>query len=146
MSDVKDEIDFEMVGAFPKRIESNVFYRGITEYAIHSKKLDIDNGTIDQWHTYTIDWRHDRITWLIDGQPKHKVWKWNSTSAKIPPSERWFPTTPSKVQISVWEAPISDWSGGRPVDWKGGNTLTAKYGYIDIICYDQNDKPVQFGL
>jgi beta-glucanase (GH16 family) len=142
MSQRKDEIDWELVGAHPTIAETNVFYKGITEYDIHSSKVNVPNG-IQNSHYYTIDWTSQKISWFLDGGHARTVYRHNSTSPLTPPGERWFPSTPSQIQISVWDAGGSDWSGG-PIPWGTKTRLSAMYEYIDITCYDDKDRPVAY--
>lgn len=101
----------------------------------------------DQYHMYTIDWKHDRLTWLIDDVPVRTVYRENSSSPMTPPGERWFPSTPSQIQISIWGGGDSenwgtaDWAGG-PIDWNNNQYYFASYNNLSIQCYDDDDKPV----
>lgn len=105
------------------------------------------NNGYDQYQTYTIDWRHDKLTWLINDVAVRIVYKFNSTSPMTPPEERWFPSTPSQIQISIWgggDSPdwgTSDWSGG-PIHWGSNQQYFATYNNLSIQCYDDEDNPV----
>ncbi len=98
-------------------------------------------GGIQSSHTYTIDWTSKRISWAIDGDVKRTLYKANSTSPMTPPGERWFPSTPSQIQVSAWDAGGNDWAGG-PIPWGKKTRLSAMYEYIDVLCYDDRDRPV----
>ncbi|KAI8918142.1 concanavalin A-like lectin/glucanase domain-containing protein [Entophlyctis helioformis] len=144
MSERKDEIDWEIVGKNNFRAESNVFYKGITEVGRHDGKHNIANrGNVGDWHTYTIDWRPDVLTWAIDGMVVRVLERDSSFSAtnQIPPNERWYPSTPSLVQFSVWDggaagsAGVADWAGA-PIAWGNRDMVSATVEYVDIHCYD----------
>ena len=145
MSERKDEIDWELVGAWSHRGQTNVFYKGIAEYGIHN--VEVDTPDIKRSNEYTIDWRSDRIIWSLNGQIKRIVYKEQSYSRTIPSNERWFPSTPSQIQMAVWDGGnspdtgTSKWAGG-PVPWGNHNHFTAHYEYIDIQCYNDRDQPV----
>ncbi|KAJ2999900.1 hypothetical protein HDV02_001419 [Globomyces sp. JEL0801] len=152
MSDVGDEIDYEIVGPKPIPVTTNVFYhtvgKTVPEYerGVHGKKhyLKKDVGEI---HTYTIDWKHDSITWMIDGEVIRIVNKADSISKLNPNGPKWFPTTPSLIQFAVWDAGrvgLSDytWQGG-PTEWGTKTRLTSFWEYVDIECYDDDDQIVQ---
>ncbi|KAI8908420.1 concanavalin A-like lectin/glucanase domain-containing protein [Gorgonomyces haynaldii] len=149
MSDVKDEIDWEMVGASNKEGQSNVFYRGIPEFGVHGGIHTLPSGTTEQYHTYTIDWRSDMISFYIDNQLM-RTYKndANAVSKMTPPGQRWFPTTPSLVQFSVWDgckdgiSGTCTWSGG-PVNFKSVSQYTASFDYVDIQCYDDKNNIVE---
>ncbi|KAH6567101.1 hypothetical protein BASA50_011271 [Batrachochytrium salamandrivorans] len=153
MSDRKDEIDWEMVGSSNTTAQTNVFYKGIQEFAIHGTTEKIAtagpngaNGT-GTAHNYIIDWKHNTLSWGIDGTILRTLNKQTSISPLTPPGERWFPSTPSLVQISVWDggsspnAGTANWAGG-PIPWGSQTALSALYEYIDIQCYNDNDLPV----
>ena len=65
-----------------------------------------------------------------------------------PRGEKWFPSTPSKVQISVWDGckegkqGTCSWAGG-PVNYNQANAIKASFEYIDIACYDNQNRFVQ---
>ncbi|KAJ3279694.1 hypothetical protein HK104_001239 [Borealophlyctis nickersoniae] len=166
MSDRKDEIDVEIVGGSSTSWTTNVsyaavvgqgvklgqvvsvFYKGIEEFGTHDSTEQYANGgTSGQTHEYTIDWRSDRLSWGINNQTVRTIYKENSTSPMTPAGERWFPSTPSLIQFSVWDGGSSTsegtrtWAGG-PINWGSNNVLTAVYDWIDIQCYDYDNNPV----
>lgn len=147
MSDRKDEIDWEFTGQHGNQVHSNVFYKGIPEYAIHNILLPVPRG-IGNMHIYTLDWKRDTLTWLVDGIPARTLFRANSTSPMTPPGERWYPSTPSQIQISVWDGGSSEnkgtsvWAGG-PINWGNSTSFYASYKSIDIQCYDDKDMPVR---
>lgn len=133
MSDIKDEIDWEILGAYPQTAETNMFYKGIPEYAIHGTRVQgpfISTG----FNTYTIDWSPDQIIWSINNSPVRVLKKSSSTSKMIGPNERWFPTTPSQIQFSIWDAGNNEWAKG-PIQWGKKSFTSAFLEYIDITCY-----------
>eukprot|EP00842_Homolaphlyctis_polyrhiza_P006473 jgi/Hompol1/6827/HPOL_000295-RA len=72
--------------------------------------------TPGQPHEFYIDWRSDRIEWGVDGVPFHTTFK-NTSRALDPksqmgPNDPWFPTSPSRVQFSVWDGAGDEWAGG----------------------------------
>ncbi len=141
MSPIGDEIDYEFVGARPNQVETNVFYKGIAEYNVHSSKVFVQNTT--RIHTYTIDWTPERIQWLIDGRVVRRYQKNSKPSPMTPIGEKWFPQTPSQVQFSVWDAGSSessgtrDWSGG-PIPWGEDNSFKAVVHSFSVECYSDS--------
>lgn len=142
MSDVKDEIDFEFVGVDLEHAQSNFYYQGITDY--HNELNLTVSNTVQNTHTYTIDWQPDTLTWSIDGNVMRTLKKsdtWNATT-----NSYHYPQTPSRVQLSLWPAGLQsngqgtiDWSGGL-VDW---NSPYMQNGYyfarvmdVNVQCYD----------
>ncbi|KAI8893484.1 concanavalin A-like lectin/glucanase domain-containing protein [Globomyces pollinis-pini] len=151
MSDVEDEIDWEITGK-PNVPQSNVFYhsKGKTdiekEIGIHGGEHPIDDTS--KMHTYVIDWKHDSITWSIDGKVVRTLMKEKSFSKLNPLGPKWFPTTPSLVQFALWDGgyPGSsegtrNWAGGA-IDWGSKQELVANYESVMIECYDEKDNIV----
>lgn len=151
MSDEKDEIDWEAVRAGDgNHAWSNVFYRGIPEYGTWSQNLKLPNGgSIGQFHDYTMDWQKDKIIWSIDGQVIRTLLKSdaNPTSdAGKATGQKWFPTTPSQIQLAAWDGGddpnkgTSEWAGG-PVSWTS-DMVSAQWESLKVECYDDNGKVV----
>lgn len=148
MSEAEDEIDIEWVGSQVTRPQSNIFYKGIPEYGVHFRPL---RSTPDKHgiQTVTIDWKSTSIQFSVNNQIQRTFLK-NSREAispMTPKNERWFPNTPSKIQISVWDTTGSPkgtqkWAGG-PIPWnKMPRNLYAYYEYVDVQCYNDKDQPV----
>lgn len=161
LSDVKDEIDFEFVGADLKTAQSNFYYQGITDckswrfggpsnftlMAIDNNGVNLaisDGTTFDTYHTYEIDWKPDRTTWSINGKVMRTIEKsktYNDTTKSYH-----YPQTPSRVQLSLWPAGSSkngkgtiEWSGGL-VDWSSTDVKANGYYYslfkdVSVTCY-----------
>jgi len=148
LSDVKDEIDYEFVGADLETAQTNYYFQGIPLY---------DNGanislsdTFNNYHTYEIDWTPDTITWKVDGQvgrTKKRSDTWNATS------NQWdYPQTPARVQLSLWPAGLSsngqgtiNWAGGL-VDWNSPDIKNNGYYYaafqsVTISCFNATSAP-----
>lgn len=143
LSDVKDEIDYEFIGADLNTAQTNFYFQGITDYTNTGNESVED--TFGTFHTYEIDWTPDSITWSIDGQVKRVKKRsdtWNATDHKFH-----YPQTPSRVQLSLWPAGLPsngqgtiDWAGGL-VDWNSQDIKTYGYYYaifdeVTIQCYD----------
>ncbi|RKP02922.1 hypothetical protein CXG81DRAFT_7035, partial [Caulochytrium protostelioides] len=147
MSEEKDEIDWEIVGASGTTAQSNVFFRGVPETGVWGGTHDV-GGQTDETHVYTIDWKPDVVVWSIDGKEVRRHTKAGSEfesdltrAAGYSGKVQWFPTTPSMIQFSVWDggnAPdpgTARWAGG-PIDFS--NDIRAKYEYLDVQCYDDS--------
>jgi hypothetical protein len=107
MSERRDEIDWEILQG---QAETNVFYRGIPEYGVHgsSHALDTSSGP----HTYGLDWRRDRLDFFINGARVQSQMA-TEVSPMTPPGESWYPATPSKIQLAIWDAGASEQKGVR---------------------------------
>lgn len=143
MSDVKDEIDYEWVGVDLETSQTNYYWNGIPDYT-HGGNITNSN-TYSDWHTYTIDWTPDSITWSVDGQVgrvKKKSETYNATSGVFE-----FPQTPSRVQLSLWPGGLAsngkgtiDWAGGL-IKWDGPDIQNSGYYYaqvreVTVECYN----------
>ncbi|KAF2657011.1 glycoside hydrolase family 16 protein [Lophiostoma macrostomum CBS 122681] len=144
MSDVKDEIDFEFVGADIQNAQSNFYSQGVTVYT-NGKNLSVDTTT--NQHEYCVDWTEDTLKWSIDGNEMRSLDRkdtWNATSNRFD-----YPQTPARVMLSLWPAGISknqpgtiEWSGGM-IDWNS-QYMTNGYYYaeveqVTVKCYDPPD-------
>ena len=102
------------------------------------------SNTVQNEHTYTIDWQPDHISWAIDGKVGRTVYKkdtYNDTDNKYH-----FPQTPSRVQLSLWPAGLPS-NGQGTIDWSGGlinwDSPYMQNGYyyavvkeVTVDCYD----------
>jgi beta-glucanase (GH16 family) len=148
LGDIKDEIDYEFVGADLGIAQTNYYFQGIPDYT-HSANITLSD-TFNNYHTYEIDWTPDTITWSVDGQvgrTKKRADTWNATT------NQWdYPQTPSRVQLSLWPAGLSsngkgtvDWAGGL-VDWNSADIKNNGYYYatfesVEISCYNAKSAP-----
>jgi beta-glucanase (GH16 family) len=117
MSDIKDEIDWEFPGSTTTQAQSNFFWQGIiptdkTNGATHNGLSD----TYSNFHDYTIDWQPDTLTFSIDGKAVRTVKKSDTVDSN---GVAHYPTTPSRVQLSIWPAGIAGTAPGT-VTWAGG--------------------------
>ncbi|EUC39984.1 glycoside hydrolase family 16 protein [Bipolaris oryzae ATCC 44560] len=144
MSDVKDEIDFEWVGADINNVQSNYYSQGVTVYT-NGKNLTVPNGNaVEKEHKYCIDWTEDTLTWSVDDQELRKLERsdtWNSTAGRFD-----YPQTPARVMLSLWPAGLPtnakgtvEWAGGE-IDWNSpymvNGYYAARFSEVTIECYD----------
>ncbi|OXH41529.1 hypothetical protein J008_00612 [Cryptococcus neoformans] len=147
MSDVKDEIDWEWPGANTDTVQTNYWFLGIANYsATEGASSSVSSDTAAHFHTYTIDWQESYISWSIDGLLVRTVRKTDTISEDG--TQYKFPSTPSRVQISIWPAGTDgnaqgtiDWAGGY-IDWTDNDYLSKGYFWntiknVNISCaYD----------
>lgn len=147
-SDIKDEIDYEFVGADLETAQTNYYFQGVLDW--HNSKNISLSDTFHNFHDYEIRWTPDKIDWLVDGQVGRTVERkdtWNKTS------NQWmFPQTPSRVQLSLWPGGLEsnaqgtiDWAGGV-IDWDSQDIQDAGYYYVtiesvSIECYNADSPP-----
>ncbi|OQE01017.1 hypothetical protein PENSOL_c005G08969 [Penicillium solitum] len=145
LSDVKDEIDYEWVGADLTAVQTNYYWQGVLDW--HNSGNISVNGedTFNDWHTYEIDWTPEKVDWVVDGTVHRTLKKadtYNETSKQYE-----FPQTPSRLQMSLWPAGQAsnaqgtiDWAGGE-IDWNSEDIKTVGYDYatvgeVSVKCYD----------
>lgn len=151
MSDVKDEIDWEWTGNATTSAQSNYFFLGYANYTkTNGGTHDVTSGgdTSQNFHTYSLNWQEDKLEWLIDGNSVRTLNKADTFNEEA--GQYWYPSTPSRVQISIWPAGIDSsaagtvaWAGGM-IDWSDPDYVAHGYFYntlqsVKISCADQPD-------
>lgn len=154
LSDVKDEIDYEWVGADLTAVQTNYYWQGVLDWHNSANASVSDHDTFDNWHTYEIDWQPDQTQWIIDGQVMRTLKKsdtWNSTGNRFQ-----YPQTPARLQMSLWPAGLPsnaqgtiDWAGGE-IDWDSQDIKEKGYyyatiGQVDVTCYSPPSGTQQTG-
>jgi len=132
MSDVRDEIDWEWPGAQVFQAQSNYFWEGVIPAQTLGATHNVSSDTSSNYHTYTIDWQPDALSWSIDGNVVRTV---NKADTKDATGVFNYPTTPSRVQLSLWPAGINtsapgtvQWAGGM-IDWNSPDYAAAGHYY-----------------
>ncbi|KAI1187100.1 concanavalin A-like lectin/glucanase domain-containing protein [Nemania serpens] len=122
-SDIQDEIDREFSGnqhgeePFPPPdgkwlVETNVYAQGRMWDGAATYQKEAYKPTT-QFHTYSVEWDEDHMSWLVDNQVVRSVQASNTPSGFL------FPQSPMKLQLGVW-------GGGDPannywtIQWAGG--------------------------
>ncbi|KAB5590777.1 Glycoside hydrolase family 16 protein [Ceratobasidium theobromae] len=131
MSDAKDEIDWEWPGAQVTEAQTNYFWLGVANYsATQGTTVKGLSDTYVNYHNYTIDWQEDELNWLIDGNVVRTLKRADTLSSTIPGRYE-YPSTPARIQLSLWPAGINtsaqgtiDWAGGM-IDWKDPDYVAA---------------------
>jgi beta-glucanase (GH16 family) len=117
MSDVKDEIDWEWPGAQTLQAQSNYFWLGQVNYPPTSGKTEtVSNDSYSNYHDYTVDWQEDELNFSIDGKNVRTIKKSDTIDSS---GRAQYPTTPARIQVSVWPAGINTSAEGT-VKWAGG--------------------------
>ncbi|KAJ5826532.1 Concanavalin A-like lectin/glucanase subgroup [Penicillium robsamsonii] len=124
-SDDLDEVDWEALGTKTDTIETNYFGKGDTSTYDRETWVPVTTPH-DTFHTYTIQWSKDTISWLIDGANIRTL---NYKDAQG--GDR-FPQTPMNIHVGIW-------AGGAPtnpegtIEWAGGPTDYSKGPYSMYI-------------
>lgn len=106
----RQEIDIEFPGSHPNRMLVNVYFNpgddgAEMSFGYRGSPFWVDLGfdASANLHRYAIDWRPDRIVWLVDGQVAHERVGWDPTP---------IPHLEMRLYGSVW-APRSRELAGR---------------------------------
>lgn len=143
MSDVKDEIDWEWPGANTTAAQSNYFWLGKVNYPSTNGAVEaVSSDTYSNYHEYTLDWQENALTFSIDGSAVRTVKKSDTIVNGVPN----YPTTPSRIQLSIWPAGINtsapgtiEWAGGM-INWNdpdytaAGGHFAAVYESVTVSC------------
>ncbi|ROV90109.1 hypothetical protein VMCG_09781 [Cytospora schulzeri] len=149
LSDVKDEIDFEFIGADLTTSQTNYYFQALPIWTNVANITDLSD-TYSNFHEYEIDWTPDKITWSVDGVAGRTLKKtdtWNATT------NQWdFPQTPARVELSIWPGGDSSnseytiqWAGGA-IDWDSDDIKNYGYDFatfssVTIDCYNATSAP-----
>lgn len=92
------EIDIaEGWGSKPTQVAHTLHYGGVWPNNTYSGVTAEVPGGVNDWHTYTLEWRPGEIVWKIDGQVTQTKTAWWS-AAKNPPG--------SDADLNPWPAPF----------------------------------------
>lgn len=122
-SDVRDEIDWELLGSDPSKVQTNYFGKGNTD--TYDRMIEYDIGDAQNvFRTFTIDWTAERVQWIVDGKVIRTL-----TPGQV--TGDFYPQTPMTARIG-------NWAGGDPsnapgtIQWAKGPTDFSE-GPFDMI-------------
>ena len=106
----RQEIDIEFAGADPRRMLANVYFNPGDDgtamgfgYRGSPCRIDLGFDATADFHLYAIDWRPDRVAWLVDGRVVHERVGWDPTP---------IPHLSMRVHANLW-APRSEELAGH---------------------------------
>jgi len=149
MSDIKDEIDWEFPGNITNAGQTNYFWQGFIPTKDNGGPVGNLTDTFENYHAYTIDWQPTALTFSIDGQVMRTIQQ-SSTIGSDGVAR--YPTTPSRVQLSIWPAGVpseplgvQQWAGGS-INWEDPDYVSAGHFYtliksISVECSDPSAPP-----
>jgi beta-glucanase (GH16 family) len=156
MSDVKDEIDWEWPGVETTEVQSNYFFLGYANYSATKGETHKDfSDTSSNFHTYTLDWQAETLQWIVDGNVIRTLQK-SDTAVTLEDGtvQYQYPSTPSRIQISIWPAGTDangegtvTWAGGM-IDWSDADFAANGYFHntvrsISVSCADDAPAEIQ---
>lgn len=106
----RQEIDIEFTGDDPCSMLVNVYFNPGDEgtsldfgYRGSPSRIDLGFDASLDFHTYSIEWQPDRISWFVDGALVHERGSWDTTP---------IPHLPMKLHANLWP-PRSESLAGR---------------------------------
>jgi len=106
----RQEIDVELAGGDPRRMLVNVYFNPGDDgtamgfgYRGSPCRIDLGFDAAADFHLYAIDWRPDRVAWLVDGKIVHERVGWDPTP---------IPHLAMRLHANLW-APRSEELAGR---------------------------------
>ncbi|RLV96364.1 Extracellular glycosidase CRH11 [Spathaspora sp. JA1] len=115
-SDDLDEIDIELFGGDAYEFQSNYFIKGNTATWDRGGYHPTSSSPLENYHTYTIDWSENSLSWILDGNTVRTI----DTS-----NPQGYPQSPMKIFAGVWAGGDPDNAPGT-IDWAGGLTDYSK--------------------
>jgi len=145
MSNIKDEIDWEWPGTKTTEVQSNFFFEGHVDYTAGNGQTHTGlTDTYANYHNYTNDWQPEVLRFLIDDKEVRSINKADTLKDGV----YQYPTTPARIQLSIWPAGISSmpqgtvqWAGGM-INWQdpdylaNNNQFTVTISKVTVKCND----------
>ncbi len=92
-----DEIDVEVLGKNTNQVQFNYYVNGTGG---HERLVDLGFDASADFHTYTIDWQPNSISWYVDGVLRHTV-----TGGTLP-------SHPMQIMMNLWNGiGVDSWLG-----------------------------------
>lgn len=114
LSDDLDEIDLEFLGSNGTAVQTNFFGKGINNYTWQND-FNVDGGTINDYHNYTIDWKQESLDWYVDGLHVRTLTPAEANNTNS------YPQTPCRIFVGPWAGGDPDNAKGT-IQWAGGET------------------------
>jgi endo-1,3-1,4-beta-glycanase ExoK len=116
-AEVNDEIDIEILGKDPTKLETNYYTDGDGD---HSTVIDLGFDSSLEFHEYAFEWSPTSIKWYVDGKLIHTE---DGSRGKLP-------SKPGNIMVNMWAA-----AGDAEKYWAGtfvypGSQVRAYYDWI----------------
>jgi endo-1,3-1,4-beta-glycanase ExoK len=111
-----NEIDFEVLGKDPTKVQLNYYYAGTGKGGQHEKLIDLGFDASQGFHNYGFVWKKDSIEWYVDGKLVHRA------TTDIPKGD-------SKIMLNMWPGTqeVNGWLNG-PFKYLG--PVQAEYDWV----------------
>lgn len=96
-----NEIDFEVLGEDPTKVQLNYYYAGTGTHNEHVKIIDLGFDASKGFHNYGFVWKKDSIEWFIDGRSVYRA-------------NKDIPKNACRITVNFWPgtSEVSGWLGG----------------------------------
>jgi len=118
LSDVLDEVDFEMFGTKGTLSASNYFGKGVQKFT-NGGEHTVSGDIRDAYHNYTTVWTAEKLEWWIDGAKVRTLVPDDAKNSTT--NESYYPQTPMRLSIGIWAGGDPDLPEGTR-QWAGGDT------------------------
>jgi beta-glucanase (GH16 family) len=97
------EIDFETIGIQPNLLQTNIITGDLNNKVTSEQTAEIEN--ITDYHTYSLEWTPDSITWKVDGVTVRTELADNSQQVID------LRDTPQTYRANLWISEVPEWVG-----------------------------------
>nr|VWO96434.1 Carboxylic ester hydrolase (EC [Ganoderma boninense] len=140
LAQTDDEIDIELLGGRPTQWQTNIFAPAPFEttplYNTFSSLQDYPRNpkSVQDMHSYTIDWSPERIVWSVDGSDVRTL---RAEETGVDGTFH-YPSHPARLQFGIWDASTpagtSEWARG-PINWASApRRMGAVFDGIEVEC------------
>lgn len=121
-----DEIDFEVLGKDPSKVQINQYVNG--KSVGDAKLVEVPGGADQDFHDYAFVWEKDSIRWYVDGKLVGEA----TDPAKLP-------SHAPKIYVSLWGTDtLKSWMGAFA---EPAGPVTAE---VDRVAFTALGEPCQF--
>lgn len=134
LSDTADEIDIEFSGnnydstPTAPTFQTNYFGKGIAGNYDRSSSMSPGFDMTAGFHTYSLDWMTEKMTWSIDGKAVRTL-----PRADCDGGAHQYPQTPAQFHVGVWDSGDSSNNPGIIQQVTGGQTDVNGFPYTAYV-------------
>jgi endo-1,3-1,4-beta-glycanase ExoK len=125
-----NEIDIEILGRDPTKLQINFFTNGVGH---HERMIDLGFDAAAAFHRYAFLWTETGIRWYVDGtvvcwdEGSHRVCEMSNKSSDPTPNATPAHGGPQKLIMSLWVCNDPYWCGA----FDQNSTLQAQYDWVN---------------
>lgn len=128
-----NEIDIEVIGKSNQSFQTNII-TGTRDSKITSEEIHHTSSTVDEnYHTYTIEWTPDYVSWAVDGEIVRKT----ETVTDVEKNQVASLVEAESLRFNLWASSSSGWVGTM----NPNNIPVAQYiDYVQVWQYKHDDE------